>query len=92
MRLGMKAGREIFEARYQQAGRKDKGNILDGLAGTTGLHRDRLARVLAGCRKKPAAKGGRAARAREAGAGQARREAATVSGQGVCVPSDARPG
>jgi hypothetical protein len=42
MRLGMKAGREIFEAHYlccRQAGKKDKGKILDEAAGTTGLNR-----------------------------------------------------
>jgi hypothetical protein len=46
----MKARREIFEAhyrRYQQAGKKDKGKILDEVAGTTGLNRDHLAHVLA---------------------------------------------
>jgi hypothetical protein len=43
MRLGMKARREISEAhyrRYQRAGKKDKGNILDEVTGTTGLNRD----------------------------------------------------
>jgi hypothetical protein len=55
MRLGMKTGREIFEAHYrcyQQAGKQDKGKILDEVAGTTGLNRDRLAHVLASCGKK----------------------------------------
>jgi hypothetical protein len=45
----MKAKREIFEAhyrRYQRAGKKDKGKILDEAAGTTGLNRDHLAHVL----------------------------------------------
>jgi hypothetical protein len=44
----MKARRELFEAhyrRYQQAGKKDKGNILDEVAGTTGVNRDHLAHV-----------------------------------------------
>jgi hypothetical protein len=55
MRLRMKAGRKIFEAhyrRYQQAGKKDKGKILDEVAGTTGLNRDHLAHVLASYGKK----------------------------------------
>jgi hypothetical protein len=53
----MKARREIFEAhyrRYQQAGKKDKGKILDEVAGTTGLNRDHLAHVLTGYGKKQA--------------------------------------
>jgi hypothetical protein len=60
MRLGMKAGREIFEARYrryQRAGKQDKGNILDEPARTTGLNRDHLARVLTSYGKKRRAKG-----------------------------------
>jgi hypothetical protein len=55
MRLGMKTRREIFEThyrRYQQAGKKDKGKILDEVAGTTGLNRDHLAHVLASYGKK----------------------------------------
>ncbi|MDR3336050.1 MAG: hypothetical protein LBT16_02495 [Treponema sp.] len=39
----MSARREIFEAhyrRYQQAEKRDKGKILDEIAGTTGLNRD----------------------------------------------------
>ena len=46
MRLGMNSRRKIYEAhfrRYQMAGKKDKGKILDGVAGTTGLNRDHLA-------------------------------------------------
>jgi hypothetical protein len=57
MRLGMKARRGIFEAhyrRYQQAGKKDKGKILDEVAGTTGLNRDHPAHVLTSCGKKQA--------------------------------------
>jgi hypothetical protein len=56
----MKARREIFEVHYrcyQQTGKKDKGKILDGIAGTTGLNRNYLAHVLAGYGKKPAAEG-----------------------------------
>jgi hypothetical protein len=55
MRLGMKTRREIFEAHYrhyQQAGKKDKGKILDEVSGTTGLNRDHLAHVLASYRKQ----------------------------------------
>ena len=61
MRLGMGVGREIYEAhfrRYQKAGKRDKGQILDGLAGTTGLNRDHLAHVLASYRKKQAVRTG----------------------------------
>jgi hypothetical protein len=53
----MKARREIFEAhyrRYQRAGKKDKGKILDKAAGTAGLNRDHLAHALASCGKKQA--------------------------------------
>ena len=56
MRLGMKTRREIFQAhfkRYQQAGKKEKGKILDEGAGTTGLNRDHLAHVLASYGKQP---------------------------------------
>jgi hypothetical protein len=45
----MKTGREIFEARYrryQQAEKKEKGNILEEAARTTGLNREHLAHVL----------------------------------------------
>ncbi|MDR1286699.1 MAG: hypothetical protein LBK08_03735, partial [Treponema sp.] len=60
MRLGMKTRREIFEAhyrRYQQAGKKEKGKILEEVAGTTGLNRDHLAHVLASYGKKQAVTG-----------------------------------
>jgi hypothetical protein len=53
----MKTRREIFEAhyrRYQRAGKKDKGKILDEVAGTTGLNRDHLAHVLASYGKERA--------------------------------------
>jgi hypothetical protein len=59
MRLGMKTRRDIFEAhyrRYQQAGKKDKGKILDEVAGTTGLNRDHLAHVLASYGKQQTVK------------------------------------
>jgi hypothetical protein len=49
MRLGIKSRREIFEARYrryQRAGKKDKGKILDEMAGTTGLNRGHLAHAI----------------------------------------------
>jgi hypothetical protein len=55
MRLGMKTRREIFEAHYrcyQQAGKQEKGKILEEVAGTTGLNRDHLAHVLASYGKK----------------------------------------
>jgi hypothetical protein len=55
----MNSRREIFEAhyrRYQGAGKKDKGKILDEAAGTTGLNRDYLAHVLSSYGKKQAAK------------------------------------
>jgi hypothetical protein len=55
----MKTRREIFEAhyrRYQQAGKQEKGKILDEVAGTTGLNRDHLAHVLARYGKKPPGK------------------------------------
>jgi hypothetical protein len=58
----MKTKREIFEAhyrRYQRAGKKDKGNIIDEAAGTAGLNRNCLARVPASYGKKQA---GQAAR------------------------------
>jgi hypothetical protein len=57
----MKSRREIFEAhsrRYQQAGKKDKGKILDEVAGTTGLNRDHLAQVLSSYGKQQADKPG----------------------------------
>jgi hypothetical protein len=66
----MKTRREIFEAhyrRYQRAGKKDKGKILDEVAGTTGLNRDHLAHVLASYGKKQTAKG-----KGQAGTGEAR--------------------
>jgi hypothetical protein len=50
MKLGMSARREIYQAhyrRYQKAGKSGKGEILDEVAGTTGLNRDHLAHVLA---------------------------------------------
>jgi ABC-type sugar transport system ATPase subunit len=59
MRLGMNTKRDIFEAHYQcyqKAGKKDKGRILAGLAGTTGLNRDHLAHVLANYGKKQTVK------------------------------------
>jgi hypothetical protein len=68
----MKPRREIFEARYrryQRAGKKDKGKILDEAAGTAGLNRDHLARVLASYGKKQTAKG-----EGQADAGEARRK------------------
>jgi hypothetical protein len=55
MRLGMKAGREIFEARYrhyQQAGKKDKGRYFDEAAETTRLTRGHPVRVLSQYGKK----------------------------------------
>jgi hypothetical protein len=61
MRLEMKSKREIFETRYrrcQQAGKKDKGKILDEVAGTTGLNRDHLAHVPASYGKKRAGQAG----------------------------------
>jgi hypothetical protein len=57
----MKTRREIYEAHYrhyQQAGKKDKGKILDEVAGTTGLNRDHLAHVLSSYGKKQADKPG----------------------------------
>jgi hypothetical protein len=51
----MEARREIFEAhyrRYQKVEKKGKGKILEEIAGTSGLNRDRLAHVLAGYGKK----------------------------------------
>jgi hypothetical protein len=66
----MKTRREIFEAhyqRYQQAGKNDKGKILDEVSGTTGLNRDHLAHVLAGYGKKQAVK-------EEGGTGRKKRE------------------
>jgi hypothetical protein len=68
----MKARREIFEAhyrRYQRAGKKEKGKVLDQEAGTTGLNRDHLAHVLASYGKKQAAagEGQSAGRKRESG-------------------------
>jgi hypothetical protein len=60
MRLGMNARREISEAhyrRYQRAGKKDKGKILDEVAGTTGLNRNHPAHVLTSYGKKQAVKG-----------------------------------
>jgi hypothetical protein len=59
MRLGMKTRREIFEAhyrRYQRVGKKEKGKILDEMAGTTGLNRDHFAHVLASQGKKQGVK------------------------------------
>ncbi|MDR2362841.1 MAG: hypothetical protein LBD65_00280, partial [Spirochaetaceae bacterium] len=56
----MKTRREIFEAhyrRYQQAGKNDKGKILDDVAGTTGLNRDHLAQVLSRYGKQQASTG-----------------------------------
>ena len=61
IRLGMSAGREIYEAhyrRYQKAGKRGKGKILDGLAGTTGLNRDHLAHVLVSYGKKRSVQAG----------------------------------
>jgi predicted DsbA family dithiol-disulfide isomerase len=61
MRLGMRVRREIYEAhfrRYQKAGKRDKGKILDELAGTTGLNRDYLAHVLASYGKKRSVQAG----------------------------------
>jgi hypothetical protein len=66
----MKTRREIFEVhyqRYQQAGKEEKGKILDEVAGTTGLNRDHLAHVLASYGKKQTAKG-----KGQAGTGEAR--------------------
>jgi hypothetical protein len=60
MRLGMNSKREIFEACYQhcqQAGKKDKGKILDEAAGTTGLNCGHLAPVPTSCEKKRTVKG-----------------------------------
>ncbi|MDR1352151.1 MAG: transposase family protein [Treponema sp.] len=56
----MKTRREIFEAhywRYQRAGKKEKGKILEEVAGTTGLNRDHLAHVLASYGKTQRVKG-----------------------------------
>jgi hypothetical protein len=78
----MKTGREIFEAHYrhyQQAGKQEKGRILDKVAGTTGLNRDRLAHVLASCGKEQVGMGGSPSIPQEAGAGEARGKAAKVS-------------
>ena len=50
MSLGMKTKREIYQAhfrRYQQAGKTEKGTILDEPAGTIGLNRDHLVHILA---------------------------------------------
>ena len=80
MRLRMRARREIFEAHYrgyQRAEKKDKGKILDEVAGMTGLHRDHLAHVLASYGKEQTVKG------------ETRGRTATVSGQGVCGRIDA---
>jgi len=57
MRLGMSARREIFEAhylRYQQAGKRERGKILDEITGTTGQNRDHVAHVLTNYGKKRA--------------------------------------
>jgi hypothetical protein len=88
----MKSRREIFEAhyrRYQQAGKKEKGKILEEVAGTTGLNRDHLAHVLASYGKKQTVTGETRPprRKREAG-----RETITVSGESVCGPGDAHLG
>ncbi|MDR0376543.1 MAG: hypothetical protein LBH70_01990 [Spirochaetaceae bacterium] len=59
MRLGMKTRREIYEAhyrRYQRAGKHEKGEILDEVAGTTGLNRDHLAHVLSSYGKEQGAR------------------------------------
>jgi hypothetical protein len=80
----MKAGQEIFEAhcrRYQRAGKKDKGQILDEVAGTTGLNRDHLAHA-------PASYGKRRETTSE---GEGQGETAEVS-PGFCGPVDAHPG
>jgi hypothetical protein len=77
MRLGMKARREIFEAhcrRYQRAGKKDKGKILDEVAGTTGLNRDRLAHVLSSYGRRQAVRLEGQAAKREARLGHGKRE------------------
>jgi hypothetical protein len=90
----MKTKREIFEAhyrRYQQAGKKDKGKILDEVAGTTGLNRDHLAHVLASYGKERAGQAGSPACSPEAGAGEAWREIAQVS-PSICGSLDARLG
>ncbi|MDR0639002.1 MAG: hypothetical protein LBG27_08925, partial [Spirochaetaceae bacterium] len=52
---------EIYEAhyrRYQKAGKRDKGKILNELAGTTGLNRDHLVHVLASYGKKRSVQAG----------------------------------
>ncbi|MDR0638432.1 MAG: hypothetical protein LBG27_05970, partial [Spirochaetaceae bacterium] len=72
--------------------------ILNELAGTTGLNRDHLVHVLASYGKKRSVQAGgervvlEARALREAGAGEAGREAAEVSGRGVHTPPDARLG
>jgi hypothetical protein len=56
----MKPGREIFAARYrrcQRTGRKEKGNILDEVAGTGELNRDHPAYVVTSYGKRQPDKG-----------------------------------
>ena len=58
MRLGMSTRREIYQAhfrRYRKAGKTEKGTILEGLRGTTGLTRDHLAHVRASYGKRRSA-------------------------------------
>jgi hypothetical protein len=93
MKLGMKTRREIIEAhyrRYQRAGKKEKGKILEEVADTTRLNRDHLAHVLASYGKQQTdqvAKGeARPSRRKRVG------EAAEVSGEDVCGPVDAHRG
>ncbi|MDR2447218.1 MAG: hypothetical protein LBD58_08025 [Treponema sp.] len=90
----MSGRREIFEAhcrRYQRAGKKGKGNVLDEAAETTGLNREHLAHALASYGKKRAAK-------REARHGCGKREQGKREGEiakvspGVCGHIDARLG
>jgi hypothetical protein len=84
MRLGMKIRREIVEAhywRYQRAGKKEKGKILEEVAGTTGLNRDHLAHVLASYGKKQGVKKERQADTGEARRARRKREQGTHGGR-----------
>jgi hypothetical protein len=66
-KVSMKARKEVvgkYMAAYRKASKKEKGGILDVVCGSTGLSRDRAARLLSPCRKTmlrktPAGKRGR---------------------------------
>jgi hypothetical protein len=90
MRLGMKTRREIFEAhyrRYQQAGKNEKGKILDESAETTGLNRNHLAYVPASYGKKRRSKDGRQAIKREGRPVRGKRGAGEAGGGHQGLPA-----